>query len=127
MHIFVDESGNFIRQLGSPADVSCMAALVVPDAELEGALEAFRSLKDKWGVGSSEIKGSSINESQAAQLVDTLRNYDVILIPVVMDLGLHAPNDVESHRPGALPPYEISSMLLLSAAALRRRRSIPRS
>ena len=98
MHIFVDESGTFSKQLGSPADVSCMAALVVPDAEVDDVLAMFRTLKREWGVGSSELKGSSLNEPQAAQFVSKLSEYDVILTPVVIDLGLHGENDVANHK-----------------------------
>lgn len=98
MHIFVDESGTFSKQTGSPADVSAMAALVVPDSQVDEVIRDFVALKTQWGVGASEIKGSALSELQAAELIRMLRRYDVILIPAVIDLGFHAAEETAQHK-----------------------------
>lgn len=88
MQIFIDESGNFVAS-EEAHKVSCVAALVVPDVNCERLLEQFQRLEGKWG-GADETKGSKLDESQIAAVIDLVREHEGILDVEAADMAIQA-------------------------------------
>jgi Protein of unknown function (DUF3800) len=71
MHIFIDESGSFVRpQAGR--NLSCVGALVVPDGRLQVLTRKFRQLVARWKLPEGEVKGRTLNEAQVAAVITLL-------------------------------------------------------
>ncbi|HXB26493.1 MAG TPA: DUF3800 domain-containing protein [Gemmatimonadaceae bacterium] len=88
MHIFIDESGSFIRPGKGGRRASCIAALIVPSAEVNNLGEAFARLRRQFaGASGGELKGSQLTERQVAQVISLLRASDVVLETCVIDMG----------------------------------------
>ncbi len=89
VHIFIDESGQFIPLSGARSRAAAVVGLVIPSSS-EGALRrAFRKLKRRLGAGGRELKGSSLTEAETAEVIALLQGYDVIVEAVVLDAGQH--------------------------------------
>jgi hypothetical protein len=73
MHIFVDESGSFVRP-ATGRNLSCVGALVVPDGRLIVLERKFKRLVAGWNFPNGEVKGSALDESQIASVISLLRN-----------------------------------------------------
>lgn len=71
MQIYIDESGNFVRPATGELNLSCVGALVVPDAHEHAATSRFEALKRRWGVN-GEIKGGQLSDRQVEAVVDLL-------------------------------------------------------
>jgi uncharacterized protein DUF3800 len=98
VHIFIDESGQFIPLDGAKSRAAATVGLVVPSS-MQGALRrAFRKLKQQLGASGGEIKGAALAESEAAQVIALLRQYDVILEAVVVDAGEHSDRDITDFK-----------------------------
>ena len=79
MRIFIDEAGPFVVPPSAQSLFSLVLALVIPSC-VEGELFAeFSQLRDGWSSQGGEVKGSKLNESQAAQLIDRVSRYDVFV------------------------------------------------
>ena len=94
MEILIDESGQFIPLAGRRSRAAAVLALVVPSADRTRLSRDFRALKRKLRPGASEVKGSSITESEAAELFRLLHGYDVIVDAIVIDAGAHDPSEI---------------------------------
>ena len=98
MHIFIDESGQFIPLDGAKSRAAATVGLVVPSS-VQGALRrSFRKLKQRLGASGGEIKGASLSESDAAQVIALLQQYDVILEAVVVDAGEYRDLDITDFK-----------------------------
>jgi hypothetical protein len=97
VYIFVDESGLF-RVSTKPHAVSCVAALIVPESLAPTLFRRFRKLIRPWRDGGSEVKGSSLDESQMAQVLKLLRRFDILVVASCMDLGSHTDAAIETHK-----------------------------
>ena len=53
-------------------NLSCVGALVIPEARFPEVSERFVALKAQWGTPNGEIKGSRLNEPQVAAVIDLL-------------------------------------------------------
>jgi hypothetical protein len=98
MYIYIDESGIFANPSGKDKAVSCVAALIIPEQYQKYIFKRFRHLKDSWGVGSDEPKGSKLNEEQIAYVISVLNDYDVIVIARGVDLGVHTDAQITQHK-----------------------------
>lgn len=98
MHIFIDESGQFIPLGGAKTRAAAMLALVVPSSSRVALGHAFRKLKKQLGARGSEIKGSSLSESQAARVISLLQAYEVIVEAVVLDVGAHSTDEIADYK-----------------------------
>jgi hypothetical protein len=96
--IFVDESGLFANLGSRPHSVSCIVALVVPEAVLEAVLREFASIESDWADLPGELKGSKLSERRMARLITMLGNHDVVVVMVAIDMGLHPEEGITGHK-----------------------------
>jgi hypothetical protein len=71
MHIFIDESGSFVRPV-TGRNLSCVGALVVPDGRLTVLVRKFRQLVARWNLPEGEVKGRSLDEPKIAAVIALL-------------------------------------------------------
>jgi hypothetical protein len=90
MHIFVDEAGTFIPppSIGQ-SSFSLVLALVVPTAVHTTLCYEFLRIRDSWPNNAIEVKGSSLNEAQCAEVADLLASQDALIEMQIIDMGQH--------------------------------------
>jgi hypothetical protein len=79
VQIYIDEAGSFLPPNTTRSAVSLVLALIVPTTIEQELYYEFLRLRDTWPNQNVEIKGSSLNESQAAQLITLLLQYDTLV------------------------------------------------
>jgi hypothetical protein len=89
MRIYIDEAGNFVSQISGQSLFSLVLALVVPSTIEARLFIEFSSLLSSWPNDGTEIKGSKIDETQAAQLIDLVSRHDVFADFFAVDLATH--------------------------------------
>src|SRR5271170_4028153 len=67
MRIYIDEAGPFLPPQSPRSLFSLVLSLIIPSSIEQELFYEFLRLRDTWPNQSVEIKGSSLNESQAAQ------------------------------------------------------------
>lgn len=97
MHIYIDESGNFLIPKVTKSKVSCIGALIVPAIQKEEIFNRFKEIKKKWGY-TSEIKGSQLNEYQISEIIDFLSGYNILLEISAIDNGSHTLEQVNEYK-----------------------------
>jgi hypothetical protein len=116
MHIFIDESGIFTHPQKKKHLISCVTGLVVPDGELSKLGNELLYFKRKWGfIG--EIKGNKINEAQAKNLVKRLQQLNLFAYSVCIDMGLHTPGGIESHKISQANAFSEAATTMIHATA----------
>lgn len=98
MHIYIDESGQFIPLDGAKSRAAATLALVVPSASQVALRRKFRNLKRELGADGAELKGSQLEEGDVARVVALLAEYEVIAEAVVLDAGNHADGEVTAFK-----------------------------
>lgn len=98
MYIFIDEAGGFIVPDSKDNLVSCVGALIIPESLIENVFKSFQDKKIEMGFGNDEVKGSRLNESQIASIIDLLSNYDLIFEVTAIDLALHSDDEISKHK-----------------------------
>ncbi|MBZ5660972.1 MAG: DUF3800 domain-containing protein [Acidobacteriia bacterium] len=89
MRIYIDEAGSFIWPPNPANSFSLVLALVVPAVFEDELFYEFLRLRDSWPARGIEIKGSSLDEKQAAEVVSLLTRYDVLMDFVAVDMITH--------------------------------------
>jgi len=79
MRIFIDEAGPFVVPPSAQSLFSLVLALVIPSCVEPELFAEFSQLRDGWSSQGDEVKGSKLDESQAAQLIDLVSRYDVFV------------------------------------------------
>lgn len=97
MHIYIDESGNFMIPDSKRSRVSSITSLVIPDKHLDGVTNSYSSLKNKWGCD-GEIKGSNLTEKQISDIIALLRSYDVLVDVTWLNVGHHTKKGVDEYK-----------------------------
>src|SRR5262245_38966833 len=92
MNIYIDEAGAFSPPHGK-RKFSLVLALVVPAATEAALFYEFLRLRDRWPQRGVEIKGSKLNESQTAEVMNLLAVHGTIAEYQAIDMTLHL-NDV---------------------------------
>ena len=64
-------------------------ALIIPSAVEKGLFYDFLRLRDSWPVQQIEIKGSSLDETQASQVIELVSAYDAVVDFASVDMALH--------------------------------------
>ena len=72
MRIYIDEAGNFVPEASGRSIFSLVLALVVPSSIEPKLFGEFSALLSSWPNSGTEIKGSKLDEAQAAQLVESV-------------------------------------------------------
>lgn len=99
--MFIDESGSFAVQSGggrSRPSVSCIGALVVPEARYDAIKEAFTELSQPWPKERGEVKGRLLGEEEIAAAIRLCADYGVNFECVAIDLGLHQSQEILQHK-----------------------------
>jgi hypothetical protein len=89
MRIYVDEAGNFVVPADGQSLYSLVLALVVPSSLETNLFQEFLRLRDIWPNNAIEIKGSKLDEVQAAQLIDLVSRHDVFAKFYAVDMATH--------------------------------------
>lgn len=89
MRIYIDEAGNFVVPADGQSLFSLVLALIVPGSIEADLFQEFLRLRDSWPNNAVEIKGSKLDESQAAQLIDLVSRYDVFVKFFAVDMATH--------------------------------------
>ena len=97
MHIFIDESGNFVIPDVSTPKISSVVSLTIPDEYLEYVNQEFSSLKNTWGF-KGEVKGSKLTEKQISDVILLLRNHNVLVEIVCLDVATHSKEGVDKYK-----------------------------
>ncbi|HLW82171.1 MAG TPA: DUF3800 domain-containing protein [Candidatus Acidoferrales bacterium] len=130
MRIYIDEAGNFVSRASGQPLYSLVLGLVVPSS-LEAALFAeFSSLLSSWPGSGTEIKGSKLDETEAAQLIDLVSRHDVFAHFFAVDMARHGETLVSDFKErqaaaitaGLTPEHHVPIVAQLEgiAAAIRR-------
>lgn len=99
MHIFIDESGTFTGiGAGAPA-VSTLGALILTSHSLSKLFRKYARLRIKLPKnGKGEVKGSKLNETEVAAVVELLRKNGAIFCASMIDLAGHTADDIAGHH-----------------------------
>lgn len=97
MHIFIDESGNFVIPEEKKPKVSCVTSLTIPDKHMDAVAGEFISLRKFWGY-EKEVKGSILSEKQISDTIALLRPYDVLVDIICLDIGVHSSENVDKYK-----------------------------
>jgi len=97
MYIFIDEAGGF-QMPSRPHLVSCVSALLVPECLSMTLFRRIRRVTHPWRSGGSEVKGSQLSEDQMQEVIRTVRRFEVLLISVAIDMGLHSDAGISLHK-----------------------------
>ena len=95
MRIYIDEAGPFLPPNPPRSLFSLVLALIVPTAIEKDLFYEFLRLRDTWPNQNVEIKGSSLDESQAAQVISLLLRYDTLVQFIALDANMHPDPVVE--------------------------------
>ena len=98
MNIYIDESGIFSNPASNKVAVSCVSGLVIPEIQQERIFNEYENILKVWNTSGNELKGSSLDESQVATIIEILRKYDVLLEIVGIDLSMHKDSDITKHK-----------------------------
>lgn len=117
--IYIDEAGPFVPPNPPRSLFSLILALIFPTAIEKDLFYEFLHLRDTWPNQNIEIKGSSLSESQAAQVISLVLRYDTLVQFIALDANTHPDSLVEGfknrqadgvtanitreHHPGPLP------------------------
>jgi hypothetical protein len=94
MRIYIDEAGGFVAQAAGQSLFSLVFAVVVPSSIEAKLFDEFSSLLGTWPYQEAEIKGSKLDESQAAQLIDFISRHDLFVKFFAVDMATHGDNVV---------------------------------
>src|SRR5258708_28844412 len=97
MRIYIDEAGAFVVS-PRPQSYSLVLALIIPSANEAQILYEFLRLRDGWPSNEVEIKGSRLDESQAAQVIELLCHYEVLVKFFAVNMATHADWNVEDFK-----------------------------
>src|SRR5579862_5588163 len=98
MRIYIDEAGNFVPQTSGHSLFSLVLAFVVPSS-IEGKLFAdFCALLSSWPNSGTEIKGSKLDEAQAAQLIELVSCHEIFVSFFAVDMATHGESVVSSFK-----------------------------
>ena len=89
MRIYIDEAGNFVVPADGQSLYSLVLALIIPSSVENGLFQQFLRLRDRWPNNAVEIKGSKLDEAQAAELIDLVSRYDVFAKFFAVDMATH--------------------------------------
>jgi hypothetical protein len=98
MRIYIDEAGSFVPPKPPRSLFSLVLALVIPTAIERDLFDEFLRIRDSWPNRNVEIKGSSLDESQAAQLISLVLRYDALVEFIALDANAHPDSAVEDFK-----------------------------
>jgi len=97
MRIFIDESGAF-QATPFKSTISLVGALIIPDGTYDRVLAKYARLRAHFPKRRMEVKGSMLDESQVAKILDILFKNGALFEAVAINLGEHTDTEIEYHR-----------------------------
>lgn len=97
MHVSIDEAGDFVFPNSPTPKKSSVVSFTIPDEYLDDVNKDYLSLKKSWGF-STEVKGSKLNEKQISDVISLLRNHNVLVEIVWLDIATHSKESVEQYK-----------------------------
>lgn len=98
MHIFIDESGPFVRGETRPS-ISAVGALVVPNYGMSGFEKLYARLRRTLPKDTNgEVKGRLLSEGHIPRVVDVLRKVGCLFEVVIMDHSVQSDEEVRTHQ-----------------------------
>jgi hypothetical protein len=98
MRIFIDEAGPFVVPPSAQSLFSLVLALVIPSSVECELFAEFSQLRDGWSSQGGEVKGSKLDESQAAQFIDLMSRYDVFVNFFATDMATNDDAVVSAYK-----------------------------
>jgi len=98
MNVYIDEAGVFVVPNKDKSTVSCVGGLAIPQKLTKDVFSGFRALKESWGVGADEIKGSNLSEPQVQSLISLLQQHEVIFHVVAIDMNTQNNKGMLKHK-----------------------------
>lgn len=98
MRIYVDEAGLFVPPHPPRCLFSLVLALIIPSTVEKELFYEFLRLRDTWPNQDVEIKGSSLDETQAAQLINLVLRFDTLVQFIALDANTHPDTVVEDFK-----------------------------
>ncbi len=99
MRIYIDEAGSFVAPPPSqPHSFSLVLAICLPSSSESDLFYEFLRLRDSWRKPAVEVKGSALDESQAAQVIDLVSGYEVLVKFFALDMATHGDRVVEDFK-----------------------------
>lgn len=89
MRIYIDETGQFVVPTTASHSYSLVLALIIPSVHETELFYDFLRLRDDWPVKGIELKGSSLDEKQTAEVIQILHRYDVLVEFVAINMETH--------------------------------------
>lgn len=93
MHTFIDEAGRAIPSEKKP--VTCVAALVIPDSQMEDVNRWFLGIEREYG---ELIKGRKLPQALRNRILEELSNFDVFVESTAIDMDLHPVEATLEHQ-----------------------------
>src|SRR5205809_220708 len=90
MLIFIDESGNFTFPPSGKRNLSCVGALVIPEAAHNNLVSEFVKLRSSWSAAVQELKGSTLCEQQSAQVIELLFQAGCLFFVCATEMSLNS-------------------------------------
>ena len=101
MHVFIDESGNFLIPQSGNLNLCCVGAAVIPEASYALFGIKFEKLKRKWvGKDNREIKGSSLTAPQMASVIDLAARMGVKFFTAATEMSFYTEKGLQDYRSG---------------------------
>src|SRR5713226_8286443 len=98
MHIFIDESGAFIRG-EQQASVSVVGALIIPDVRLARIEQKYAALRTGLPTDEKgEVKGRKLGAREVNAVVSMLKRYEILFEATAVDMAIHEADDVARHQ-----------------------------
>jgi hypothetical protein len=99
MKNYIDEAGSFVPPQARNQHSYCLTlALAVPSTIETELFYEFLRLRDLWPNQAIEVKGSDLDESQAAQLIDLVSRYPVLADFFAIDMSTHGDTLIERFK-----------------------------
>jgi len=98
MNIYIDEAGVFVKPSQNKCAISAVGALIIPERKEKIIFSKFEALKNKWGSNAKEVKGSQLNESQVASVIEILQKYNIMFEVVAIDMNIESDNSITAHK-----------------------------
>ncbi len=98
MKIYIDEAGAFVAQPAGQPLYSLVLAVVVPSSLEAKLFGEFSGLLGTWSHPGGELKGSKLDEAQAAELINFVARHDVMVQFFAVDMEMHSDKIVDDRK-----------------------------
>jgi hypothetical protein len=100
MLIFIDESGSFAFPASDQRNLSCVGALVIPEAAHNDLVVEFVKIRRSWDATALEMKGSTLCEQPVAQVIDLLSHSGSLFFVCATEMSLNSNSMVADFQRG---------------------------